>query len=197
MQVQLNDAVLDFSVKRAEAGVPSVAAISPSTTSPSTISPSTLSPSDAPMRKRSVFWRHPALVLCLSGFAIGCGFWYAMGALDLVAHLFQSKSKSERIASAQSLSATSYESRPTNVGLLTVKLSAERCTTLELDRTTGKSTIAPCPTEVMPLKSLVASRKGDRRIPLAEAKAAATSAAPVAAPAVASWSATVKTATSR
>jgi hypothetical protein len=179
MQVQLKDAVLDFAAKRAEGEGPVVA------------------PSDAPERQRGIFRRHPALVLCLSGFAIGCGFWYSMGALDLVAHLFQSKSKSERIASTQSSSATAYESRPTNVGLLTVKLSAEHCTTLELDRTTGKSTIAPCPTEVMPLKSLVASRKGDRRIPVAEAKAAATSAASVSAPAVASWSATVRTATSR
>jgi hypothetical protein len=175
MQVQLNNTILNFPAKvAADPAVPVV------------VTP--------PLETRSLIRRHPALMLALSGFAVGCGFWYAVGALDLVMPLFQPKSKSERIAAAQSQSASQYDSKPTNVGLLTVKITSERCTTLELDRSTGKSTVMPCLAQSMPLKSLVAARKGDRRIPMADAKAAATVAST---PAVAGWSATVKTATSR
>ena len=139
------------------------------------------------------------LLIGACGFAAGCVVWHYVGFWAVVHALVHSGGDAERAAAphpqttnrAVAASAIGH----TTVGLLIVKLHPETCTSLILDRASGAMTHEPCAEEAMPLKSLRAARKDDRRIPMAEAKATARAGTtPIAsAPAVASWSATVVT----
>jgi hypothetical protein len=161
---------------------------------------------------RSLVWsfvrENFGLIFCACGFAAGCVFWHYVGFWAVVHAVFYnsngSGSSAERPAQSQiqvSALATpgaTSATGPTAVGLLNVRLAADACTSLTLDRTSGTLTKTPCADEVMPLKSLRAARKEDRRIPVDEVKAAAKPATVSAtAPAVASWSTTVVTSPAR
>ena len=140
------------------------------------------------------------LLICACGFAAGCVFWHYVGFWAVVHALVHSGGDAERAAAPHPQTtnravAANSTVGPATVGLLIVKLNPETCTSLILDRASGAMTHEPCAEEAMPLKSLRAARKDDRRIPMAEAKATARAGTtPIAsAPAVASWSATVVT----
>jgi hypothetical protein len=146
--------------------------------------------------KRSFVRENLGLLFCACGFAAGCVFWHYVGFWAVLQAVFYSTGKADRVAEIQAhtqaqviASATSAPAGvPANVGLLTMKLTADSCTSLMLDRAEGAMTKQPCATEVMLLNSLRELRKQDRRISVAEAKAAARPKA--VAPAVASWSST-------
>jgi hypothetical protein len=99
-----------------------------------------------------------------------------------------SKAIADRVSSMQARAPGTMQS--SSVGLLSVTMTADNCTAFVLDRNSGQVARDVCPAAVMPLRSLRAARKEDRRMPLAEAKAG--SLVPAHAPAVASWSATVR-----
>lgn len=174
--------------------------------------------------KRSRARLHVGLTLWVIGFAAGFAFWQYVGFWGVIQSVFYpgsaERSGQVRIASVPpepSAAAPVAQSSgaPQSVGLLSVRLTADSCTSLVLDRAGRVMISTPCSSEVMPLNSLVAARRQDRRISVAEAKAAtvaATAVPPVAqppvtstakakaaptAPAVASWSATVFTSPSR
>jgi hypothetical protein len=172
--------------------------------------------------KRSRTHLHLGLTLWVIGFVAGFVFWQYVGFWGVIQSVFypgadrSEQERGTRTASEQSAVAPVAQSSgaPQSVGLLSVRLAADSCTSLVLDRAERTMVTAPCNNEVMPLNSLVAARKQDRRISVAEAKAAAASAAappvvqPTApatvkakpvlgAPAVASWSATVLTSPAR
>jgi hypothetical protein len=159
------------------------------------------------------------LMICAFGFAAGCVFWHYVGFWAVVQYVFYPGGSVDRSAQIQSPSQVQAPATPVsaqsagsaNVGLLSVKLSADSCSSLIMDRSNGSMSIQACAPEVMPLNSLRAARKDDRRATVAEAKAAASASAamfavpPVAskpktaptAPAVASWSATIVTSPAR
>jgi hypothetical protein len=164
---------------------------------------------------RSLTRLHVGLSLWVIGFAAGFVFWQYVGFWGVIQSLFYPGSP-DRSDLARSPSEPSpvivvqSSGTPQSVGLLSVRLSADNCSSLVLGRGDGRIVNAPCDNEVMPLNSLIAARKQDRRISVAEAKAATASATAVpvapphgtpgakpksapAAPAVASWSATVLT----
>jgi hypothetical protein len=170
--------------------------------------------------KRSRAHLHLGLSLWIIGFAAGFVFWQYVGFWGLIQSVFYPGSadrsgpeRGVRASSEPSVMSPVAQSSgaPQSIGLLSVKLSAESCTSLLLNRAERAMVTAPCDSEVMPLNSLIAARKQDRRISVAEAKAATAASAavpPVAqpavpptakaktapvAPAVASWSATVLT----
>ena len=153
--------------------------------------------------KRSFGRENLGLLFCAFGFAAGCVFWHYVGFWAVIQSVVYSTGKADRVAQIQAQTqsrslAPSAPSAPAgappNVGLLTVKLTANNCTSLILDRAEGAMAMAPCAPQAMPLNSLREARKQDRRISIDEAKAAAK---PKAAPAVASWSSSVVTSPSR
>jgi hypothetical protein len=158
---------------------------------------------------RSLVWlfvrENLGLIFCACGFAAGCVFWHYIGFWALVHAVFYNGNggaeravQNQTQVSSQATPGATAAAGPTTVGLLNVKLAADGCTSLTLDRASGTLTKTPCTDDVMPLKSLRAARKEDRRIPVDEVKAAAKPAIVSAtAPAVASWSATVVTGTGR
>jgi hypothetical protein len=177
----------------------------------------TVRPSQVRKQPRSFMRENLGLLICAVGFAAGCVFWHYVGFWTVVQHVFYSGGSAERSVQSQShpqsqtVPAVAQASAPANIGLLSVTLSADTCASLIMDRSNGSMSIQPCVTEVMPLNSLRAARKDDRRVTVAEAKAAAIAAAvvvtspPVApktraqpsAPAVASWSSTIVTSPAR
>jgi hypothetical protein len=162
---------------------------------------------------RSLKRLHLGLALWVMGFVAGFVFWKYVGFWGLIQSVFYPNSSSdragsERIVQAPSDPATGPQIKGglPSVGLLSVKLSADNCTSLVLDRDERTMVQAPCSAEVLPLNSLRAARKEDRRNSVAEAKAAAVAATatpPVrakptaSAPAVASWSSTIVTSPAR
>jgi hypothetical protein len=179
-------------------------------------------PQIAAAGKRSRAHLHLGLTLWVIGFAVGYVFWQYVGFWGVIQSVFYpgsaDRSGQERVAhvsSEVSIAPVAQGSgAPQGVGLLSVRLTTDNCTSLVLDRAERAMVAAPCGHEVMPMNSLVAARKQDRRISVAEAKAAAAASAatpPVAqpsaptakaktvptAPAVASWSATVLTSPTR
>jgi hypothetical protein len=166
--------------------------------------------------KRSMTTLHVGAAFWAVGFVVGFVVWQYVGLWGVIQSVFYPGTggperagleRAGRVESAAVVSGTTQSSgAPLAVGLLSVKLSVDSCTSLILDRTERAIVTAPCGDEMMPLNSLKAARKEDRRISVAEAKAAAATAAtppapPVAAPvrakpapaapAVASWSTTI------
>jgi hypothetical protein len=102
-----------------------------------------------------------ALVTLLLGFVLGALFWHFVGFWDFVGQvMFKGKSTGSEITQAPP--PIKLKERVSGVSPLAITLEPERCVTLELDRTTGLTSSAPCDVQALPLRSLRTARREDR-----------------------------------
>jgi hypothetical protein len=141
------------------------------------------------VHRRSFTRRRLTLIFGVCGFAVGCVFWQIFGISNVAGPMAAgSKVIADRVSSMPARAPDTMQS--SSAGLLSVTMTAGNCTAFVLDRDSGQAVRDVCPASILPLRSLRAARKEDRRMPLAEAKAGPP--VPAHVPAVASWSATVR-----
>ena len=81
--------------------------------------------------RRPTSWRFVGATWAVLGFALGVTFWHAVGFLGFL----------EDLVSPRSALATVIER---NIGDATQKSGPQNCTTMTLDRTTGRTSARPC-----------------------------------------------------
>ena len=115
-------------------------------------------PAPAPARRA-----RSAIGYGLLGFVLGAVFWHFVGFWDFVGQLmFKGGTSGSEIV--QGPPPIKLRERVSGVSAIAVVASAEACTMLKLDRTTGETAAMPCEGEPLPLRSIKAARREDLRV---------------------------------
>ena len=96
----------------------------------------------------------------LLGFILGAVFWHFVGFWDFVGQLMF-RGGTEIVQGPPPIK---LKDRVSGVSAIAVVATAEACTTLQLDRTTGETAAVPCEGEPLPLRSIKAARREDLRV---------------------------------
>ena len=102
-----------------------------------------------------------ALSYGLFGFVLGAIFWHFVGFWDFVGQvMFKSRTGDTEIAQASA--PPKLKDRVSDVTALAVMPEPHSCSTLQLDRDTGITSMAPCEATPLPLRSVSAAKRDDR-----------------------------------
>lgn len=97
----------------------------------------------------------------LFGFVLGAIFWHFVGFWDFVGQvMFKSRTGDTEIAQASA--PPKLKDRVSGVTALAVMPEPHSCSTLQLDRDTGITSMAPCEATPLPLRSVSAAKRDDR-----------------------------------
>ncbi len=97
----------------------------------------------------------------LLGFLLGAVFWHFVGFWDFIGHIMFKGTVVTEQELAGTLQPIKLRERVSGVDSMAIMLSAQACTSLQLDRTSGETRSEPCVTETASVRSLKPARRQD------------------------------------
>ncbi len=95
------------------------------------------------------------------GFVLGAVFWHLVGFWDFIGHIMFKGTVATEQGLAGTLQPIKLRERVSGVDTMAIMLSAQTCTSLQLDRTSGETRSEPCGNETASVRSLKPARRED------------------------------------